>query len=69
MSCESCRADPITAVYSRQKPLDSNATRHSALFRCTTCCALYEVFPEEKVMPQEISECEARELFPGAFHD
>jgi hypothetical protein len=69
MSCESCRADPIATVYYKGTALGINVSRHSALYRCPACGALYEVFPEEKVNPQEIAESQAQELFPSAFGD
>lgn len=61
MSCPAC-VDPLT-VYYPTRPLTTNVVRHSALYRCPSCGALYEVFPEEKVIPREITEAEAQALF------
>jgi hypothetical protein len=49
-------------VYFRSKAVAVNFERHSALYRCENCGARYEVFPEEKVRPLEVSERQAREI-------
>ncbi len=65
MPCAEC-ADPLN-VYFTTKALGINIERHSALYRCPACGTLYEVFPEERVRPREVSQDEARALFPGVL--
>ena len=64
MACEVC-ADPT--LYFRLIRLADDLTRHAALFRCPQCGTLYEIFPEVKEIPAELTEAEARARFPGAL--
>jgi hypothetical protein len=50
-------------VYFRSKAVAVSFERHSALYRCENCGARYEVFPEEKLRPLEVSERQASEVF------
>jgi len=63
MPCPKC-ADPL-AVYYSTNSLGMNLERHSVLYRCPFCGTLFEVFPEERVLPREITNHQARERFPG----
>jgi len=63
MACASCE-NPLD-LYLHNEPLGINAERHAELYRCPSCSSLYEMFPEVKMVPKEISEAEARRLFPA----
>jgi hypothetical protein len=64
MGCDFCvNAWP---VYSRLTELAKDFERHALLLRCPQCGTLYEIFPEERGVPQAITEDEARQRFPGA---
>jgi hypothetical protein len=65
MACEDCQ-DPLP-VYFRTSSLAINLDRHSALHRCPWCGAWYEVVPEEREAPKEITEATAKKLFADAF--
>ena len=64
MNCEYC-SNPLD-LYLNEDPVASNAARHSFLFQCPRCCALYEVTPEERILPKRLTEQQAAERFPEA---
>lgn len=65
-SSEACPACASSwDVYYREQALAINVDRHSALYRCSTCGAYYEVFPEERQPPKRLGPEELAERFPG----
>jgi len=65
MACEVC--EDAWPVYSRLIELASDLDRRAILLRCPRCRTLYELFPEERSFPRELSLQEARNQFPGAL--
>lgn len=61
--CAVC-ADP--SEYYRLNRVADDQERHAALFRCPTCDSLYEVFPEIKQPPEQLTVPLARLRFPGS---
>lgn len=65
MGCELC--SETWPVYGTLTELAKDFDRHALLLRCPECGSLYEVFPEERGMPELLTEKQARERFPGAL--
>lgn len=65
--CEQCK-DPWKLFFDDKFiELAENFERHSILCKCPQCGTLYEMYPEGRATPPEITEAEARERFPGAL--
>jgi hypothetical protein len=64
VGCDRC-IDPT--LYGQLNRLADDEDRHAALFQCPKCSALYEIFPELKAIPPEVTPEEARARFPGAI--
>lgn len=65
MSCDFCK--DAWLHYRKLTELAKDFERHALLLQCPKCGTLYELFPEERGMPRELTEEEERALFPGAL--
>lgn len=67
MICELCK-DPWEPFFADKYIEHANSFElHALLCKCPQCGALYDVYPEGRAAPEQITEAEARERFPGAL--
>jgi hypothetical protein len=67
LMCDLCRDSWAPWIHERYIQLARDFDRHAELCQCPQCGSLYEVFPEDKAPPKELTVDEARERFPGAL--
>jgi len=65
--CDLCRDSWQPWIHKQYIELARDFERHAELCECPQCGSLYEVFPEDKAPPKEITKEEGRKRFPGAL--
>jgi hypothetical protein len=65
--CDLCRDSWEPWINNQYIQLAQDLDRHAELSQCPRCGSLYEVFPEDKALPKELTKDEARKRFPGAL--
>jgi hypothetical protein len=65
--CGLCQDSWAPWIHEQYIHLARDFERHVELCQCPVCESLYEVFPEDKAAPRELTTEEARARFPGAL--
>jgi hypothetical protein len=65
--CDLCQDPWVPWINKQYIHLARDFDRHADLCQCPVCGSLYEVFPEEKAAPKELTTGQAQARFPGAL--